>query len=161
VKKKAFMSLTELDKKIINELQGDLSIEPHPFAGIAQKIGIEEEELLNHIKNFIEKGIIRRFGASIFHTRSGFEANAMVAWEVPTNRLKEAGKAMAAFSEVTHCYARITRPDWPYNLYTMVHGRSERECINIAKKIAIATGIKDYQLLFTENTFKRTSPEYF
>ena len=155
------MSLTEMDKKIINGLQGDLPIESRPFASIAQRLGIKEEELLKHIKNFIENGIIRRFGATIFHHRSGFEANAMVAWKVPSDRLKEVGEIMATFPEVTHCYARITHSNWPYNLYAMVHGRTEEECINIVKKIARAVKIKHYQLLFTEDTFKRTSPQYF
>ncbi|MDL1965419.1 MAG: Lrp/AsnC family transcriptional regulator [Candidatus Desulfofervidus auxilii] len=155
------MSLTKMDKKIINGLQGDLPIESRPFAKIAQKLGIEEKELLKHIKNFIENGIIRRFGATIFHHRSGFEANAMVAWKVPPDRLKEVGETIATFPEVTHCYARITHSNWPYNLYTMVHGRTEQECINIVKKIATAAKIKHYQLLFTEDTFKRTSPQYF
>ncbi|WP_245669953.1 Lrp/AsnC family transcriptional regulator [Candidatus Desulfofervidus auxilii] len=150
-----------MDKKIINGLQGDLPIESRPFASIAQRLGIKEEELLKHIKNFIENGIIRRFGATIFHHRSGFEANAMVAWKVPSDRLKEVGEIMATFPEVTHCYARITHSNWPYNLYAMVHGRTEEECINIVKKIARAVKIKHYQLLFTEDTFKRTSPQYF
>ncbi|AMM41545.1 AsnC family transcriptional regulator [Candidatus Desulfofervidus auxilii] len=155
------MLLTKMDKKIINGLQGDLPIESRPFASIAQRLGIKEEELLKHIKNFIENGIIRRFGATIFHHRSGFEANAMVAWKVPSDRLKEVGEIMATFPEVTHCYARITHSNWPYNLYAMVHGRTEEECINIVKKIARAVKIKHYQLLFTEDTFKRTSPQYF
>ena len=155
------MLLTKMDKKIINGLQGELPIESRPFASIAQRLGIKEEELLKHIKNFIENGIIRRFGATIFHHRSGFEANAMVAWKVPSDRLKEVGEIMATFPEVTHCYARITHSNWPYNLYAMVHGRTEEECINIVKKIARAVKIKHYQLLFTEDTFKRTSPQYF
>jgi DNA-binding Lrp family transcriptional regulator len=75
--------------------------------------------------------------------------------------VEEVGQAMAALPEVTHCYARLTYPNWPYNLYTMIHGRNEEECLNIVKKNAIRTEVKQYRLLFTENTFKRTSMNYF
>jgi len=155
------MELTELDKKIIRELQKDLPVEKCPFARIAEKIGISEEELLSRIKRFMTEGVIRRFGATIYHHRSGFEANVMVAWQVPEDRLDEVGEKMASFSEVTHCYARVAYPDWPYNLYTMIHGRSEEECLNIVQRLAKTTGVNTYRLLFTENTFKRTTMEYF
>ncbi len=155
------MQLTGLEKRIIHELQKDLPVEKSPFATIAAKLGIREEELITHIKRFVDAGIIRRFGATIYHHRSGFEANVMVAWKVPENKLDEIGGKMANFSEVTHCYARITYPNWPYNLYTMIHGRNKEECLEVVRRISEATGIKIYRLLFTENTFKRTSPEYF
>ena len=155
------MELTELDKKIIRELQKDLPVEKYPFAQIAKRIGISERELLSHIKRFMNEGVIRRFGATIYHYRSGFEANVMVAWLVPEDRLDEVGEKMASFSEATHCYARVTYPDWPYNLYTMIHGRTEEECLDIVQKLAKATGVNTYRLLFTENTFKRTTMEYF
>lgn len=155
------MELTELDKKIIKELQKDLPLEKQPFSQIAKRIGLEEETLLKRIKEFIESGIIRRFGVTIHHNRSGFEANVMVAWEVPEERVDEVGKIMAEFPEVTHCYARITSPAWPYNLYTMVHGRSEEECLAVVEKIAAATGVENYRLLFTEDIFKRATMEYF
>ncbi len=155
------MELTELDKKIIKALQKDLPLEGKPFAKVAKELGMKEEALLKHIKRFIKKGIIRRFGATIFHNRSGFEANVMVAWKVPTERLDKVGKIMAKFPEITHCYARVSYPEWPYNLYTMIHGHSEEECREIVKKIAKITNIKHYRLLFTEHTFKRASMQYF
>jgi len=155
------MELTELDKLIIRELQKDLPLEKQPFSQIAKRIGIEERKLLKRIQEFIKSGIIRRFGATIYHNRSGFEANVMVAWEVPEEKVNEVGETMAKFPEVTHCYARITSPQWPYNLYTMVHGRNEEECLAIVQKIAAATGVKNYRLLFTEDTFKRATMEYF
>ncbi|MDL1970219.1 MAG: AsnC family transcriptional regulator [Candidatus Desulfofervidaceae bacterium] len=155
------VEITELDKKIIRELQKDLPLEKQPFSQIAKRIGIEEEALLKRIQEFIQSGIIRRFGATIYHNRSGFEANVMVAWKVPEEEVDRVGETMAKFPEVTHCYARVTFPEWPYNLYTMVHGRNEEECLAVVEKIATATGVKNYRLLFTEDTFKRATMEYF
>ena len=155
------VNLTKEDKKIIRALQEDLPITKHPFLKIAKELGMEEQDLIEHIKRFIKKGIIRRFGATIYHDRSGFEANVMVAWKVEEDKISQTGKIMASFPEVTHCYARVSCPEWPYNLYTMIHGRNEEECYNIIKQIVKKTGLSVYRLLFTKRTFKRTSMKYF
>ncbi|HDD35493.1 MAG TPA: Lrp/AsnC family transcriptional regulator [Candidatus Desulfofervidus auxilii] len=155
------MRLTELDKKIIRALQKDLPLEGRPFKCLAKELGMEESALLEYIKKFIKKGVIRRFGATIFHDKSGYEANVMVAWRVPADCLDKVGKIMAQFAEITHCYARVTHSGWPYNLYTMIHGRNKEECLETIKKVVEITGIKCYRLLFTERTFKRTSMQYF
>lgn len=155
------INLTEKDKKIIRALQGDLPIIKHPFLKIAKNLSMSEENLIEHIKRFIKKGIIRRFGAIIYHDRSGFEANVMVAWKAEEDKLFHIGKIMASFPEVTHCYARLSCPEWPYNLYTMIHGKNKKECYNTIKHIVEKTGLSRYRLLFTKRTFKRVSMEYF
>lgn len=153
--------LSELDKKIVRALQDDLPLTSEPFVEIATKLGITEEELLKKIKTFTEEGIIRRFGAAIRHREAGFTANAMVVWNVEDERTLEVGKMMASFSEVSHCYERPRYPDWPYNLFTMVHGKSREECEQIAKKIAATTNITNYRLLFSTDELKKTSMKYF
>jgi len=153
--------LDDLDKKIIALIQGDLPLTAQPYAELAQKIGIAEELLLERIRNLKTQGIIRRFGASLRHQKAGFIANAMIAWQVPEQKIEETGASMAQYKEVSHCYQRITHPDWPYNLYTMVHGNDEEACRQIAQKIALKTGIKDYVLLFSEKEFKKTSMRFF
>lgn len=155
------INLTEEDKKIIGALQGDLPIIKHPFLKIARNLSMNEQDLIKHIKRFIKRGIIRRFGAIIYHDRSGFEANVMVAWKAEEDKLSHIGKIMASLPEITHCYARVSCPEWPYNLYTMVHGKNEKECHNTIKHIVEKTGLSVYRLLFTKKTFKRTSMEYF
>lgn len=152
--------MTEVEESIMRELQ-ELSINERPFLEIAQKIGISEEEVLARIQKLIKKGYIRRFGATLQHQTAGFEANAMVAWLVEETDIKIVGKIMSSFPEVTHCYHRQTCKDWKYNLFTMIHGKTEEECYDIAKRISDRTGIKDYDLLFSIEELKKTSMEYF
>ena len=151
----------ELDKKIIGLLQNDLPLDPRPFAVMADQIGITEDQFLSRVKSMVEMGIIRRFGATLYHQEAGFSANAMVAWIVPDNKIEEAGIAMAEFREVTHCYQRRPQGDWKYNLYTMIHGNNRDECHKIALRISRSTGVDEYALLFSEAEFKKTSMEYF
>jgi DNA-binding Lrp family transcriptional regulator len=155
------MVIDDVDKKIIQLIQGDLPLDPRPFAILAETIGISEKEFVNRVKSLKRRKVIRRFGATLKHQEAGFNANAMVAWKVPEERIDEAGKAMARFREVTHCYQRRTEKDWVYNLYTMIHGDNKEECQRIAVRMSEATGIKEYALLFSEKEFKKTSMEYF
>ena len=124
--------LSELDKKVILALQRDLAICPRPFVEVAEFLGIGEEALLTVIRSLMDRGYIRRFGATLRHQQSGYEANALVAWAVPEADLKRIGQHLAGQRTVTHCYARRPAPSWPYNLYTMIHGRTPEECVQIA-----------------------------
>jgi DNA-binding Lrp family transcriptional regulator len=153
--------LTELEKKIIAVVQGDLPITPRPYFKIAEKLGVAEEEVLAVLKNLCDRGIIRRFGATLRHQKSGFKANAMIAWQVGEDRIDEVGKALARFPQVTHCYRRNPEKDWPYNLYTMVHAADEASCREIAEGISEKTGIKTYSILFSRRELKKTSMQYF
>ena len=153
--------ITELDKKIIQVIQGDLPIDPRPFAVMAESIGIAEEEFVERVKVLKEEGIIRRFGATLRHQEAGFSSNAMVAWIVPETRIQEVGKIMAGFREVTHCYQRPPQKDLKYNLYTMIHGEDREACHQIAERMSKRSGIKDYTLLFSEKEFKKTSMQYY
>jgi DNA-binding Lrp family transcriptional regulator len=155
------MIIDPLDKKIIQLIQGDLPLDARPFAILAETLGISEQEFVDRVKSLKKRKVIRRFGATLKHQEAGFNANAMVAWKVPEGKIDEAGKAMARFREVTHCYQRRIEKDWVYNLYTMIHGDNKEECEGIAAKMSEATGIKEYALLFSEKEFKKTSMQYF
>ncbi len=153
--------LNELEKKIIAALQGDIPLVKQPFAVLAASLDISEEKFIDIVKKLDERGIMRRFGATIKHQKSGFKANALVAWKVDEKKAMETGKIMASFDEVTHCYRRDPAETWPYNLYTMVHASNENQCHAIAKKISLATGVDEYSLLFSRKELKKTSMEYF
>lgn len=153
--------LTDLEKKIIALLQTDIPIVKRPFLEMAEKIGITEEKFLSILKNLDNQGMIRRFGATLKHQKSGFKANAMVAWKVDEDRVEKTGNIMAGFSEITHCYRRDPAPGWKYNLYTMVHASNEDECHAIAKRISEAVGEEEYELLFSREELKKTSMTYF
>lgn len=153
--------IDELDKKVIGLIQGDLPLDPRPFAELAERIGITEDEFVEKIKSLKKRGVIRRFGATLRHQEAGFSANAMVAWLVPEERMDEVGKTMASFREVTHCYQRRPQKDWKYNLFTMIHGDNEDGCYQIAHRLSQQTGVDEYVLLFSEKEFKKVSMEYF
>lgn len=153
--------IDELDKKVISLLQGDLPLSPRPFSVMAEKIGITEEEFVARVNALNERGIMRRFGATLRHQEAGFSSNAMIAWLVPDHRVDAVGKTLARFREVTHCYRRRPQKDWPYNLYTMVHGTSREQCYKLAERMSLSASIEEYVLLFSEKEFKKTSMEYF
>ena len=155
------VKIDDMDKKIIGLIQGDIPLELRPFALMAEKIGIEEDIFIDRIKALIDKGVIRRFGATLYHQEAGFSSNAMVAWLVPDEKIKATGRAMAEFREVTHCYQRRPQREWRYNLYTMIHGDNRDECYAIARRISESTGTGEYTLLFSDKEFKKTSMEYF
>lgn len=153
--------LDDLERRIIRHLQGDLPLTSKPFAVLASRVGISEEELLERIKLQKEEGVLRRLGANLNPQLAGFRANALIAWNVPDDRMDEIGPLMASFREVSHCYERRTQGKWKYNLFTMIHGKSREDCQGIVRAIAENTGIQDYVSLVTLKEYKKTSPEYF
>jgi len=155
------MILSELEKKIIAEIQGDIEVSESPYLKIANRLGIAEEQLLDKLHDLCKRGVIRRFGATIRHQMSGFEANAMAAWKVDEERISEVGRKMAAFGEVSHCYRRNPTDDWPYNLYTMVHAKDEASCRQTVQRMAEAASVETYTLLFSRRELKKTSMVYF
>ncbi|MFA5906844.1 MAG: Lrp/AsnC family transcriptional regulator [Desulfobacula sp.] len=159
--KKPATVFTELEKKIIALLQTDIPVVEQPFLEMAKKIGITEDEFLRVLKDLNDRGIIRRFGATLKHQKTGFKANAMVAWKVDEDRVEKTGTIMAAFREITHCYRRNPAPGWRYNLYTMVHAASEEAIHALVKKISEAVDENDYEILFSKKELKKTSMNYF
>jgi DNA-binding Lrp family transcriptional regulator len=153
--------ITEVEKRIIASIQGDIPVTQRPYLEISKKIGITEEELLIILENLVKRGVIRRFGATLRHQKSGFTANAMVAWQVDRERINEVGKIMAGFKEVSHCYQRNPAEGWPYNLYTMIHASNEESCKEIACQMSEKTSVKNYSLLFSRRELKKTSMKYF
>lgn len=155
------MKLSELDKKIIARLQGDLPLVETPFAHLAKDLGITEEELLERVQSYLDAGIMRRLGTILRHHLAGYVVNAMCCWAVPADRVEEVGQIMASFKEASHVYQRPTYPDWPYNLFTMLHAKSHEELEKVAAEISARTGIKEYRLLYSTREYKKTSMEYF
>ncbi len=153
--------LSDQDRRIIRELQNGLPLASRPYKIIGERLKISEDELINRLGYLIENGFVRRLGAVLRHQDLGFQANAMVVWDVPDDRVREAGSIMARFREVTHCYQRPRQTGWPYNLFTMVHGHSRGECARIAGELAQAAGISEYSLLFSTAELKKISMRYF
>ncbi|MEW5949249.1 MAG: Lrp/AsnC family transcriptional regulator [Thermodesulfobacteriota bacterium] len=153
--------LTSKEKRVIQVLQDGIPSAERPFQILAERAGLSEEEFLACVRNLCKEGYIRRFGATLQHQISGYAANAMIAWHADDEKIENAGRIMASFKKVTHCYQRRTIPGWPYNIYTMVHGQTEAECHAVARELAEKTGITDYQILFSEKELKRSNITYF
>jgi DNA-binding Lrp family transcriptional regulator len=155
------LTLSEADVAVIRELQKDLPITPEPFTEIADNLGMSVEDVLAGAQRFLEEGKMRRFAAVLHHREAGFAYNAMAVWICPEERLEEVGRIMASFKAVSHCYRRPTYEDWPYPLFTMIHGQSEEDCLTVVAEIAQATGLDDYALLYSTKEYKKVRVQYF
>jgi DNA-binding Lrp family transcriptional regulator len=151
----------EWDVAVIRATQGDLPVVPEPYAPAAAALGVAPERLLEHLQGMVERRLLRRVAAILFHRRAGFSANGMGVWQVPEARIPELGPRMAAFRGISHCYQRPTYADWPYSVFTMAHGRSKPECDAILDAIARETGIEQRATLYSSTEFKKVRLLYF
>ena len=128
---------------------------------MATRINLPVPSLLNIAEDLLARGVMRRYGAVVSHVRVGYTANAMGCWIIPPRKIENIGRTMASFSAVSHCYQRPTHDDWPYNLFTMIHGHTPEECKSVADQIALQTDTKDYTLLYTKKEYKKERIVYF
>lgn len=152
---------TDEDKKYVRELQKDLNIIDRPFLKSADILGVTEDELFEKIHYYENIGVIRRFAAILRHRDVGFVANGMIVWKVPEDRIDDVGAKLGAFPQVSHCYQRPSYPDWPYNVFSMIHCKSHDEAGDVAKIIQNQIDVNDYTILFSEREFKKTRVQYF
>ena len=152
---------TEEDKNFIRELQKDMDIIDEPFILAAKNLGITENELFEKMKHYEEIGVMRRFAAILRHRQVGFTANGMIVWKVPEARIKQVGETLGSFPQVSHCYERPTYADWPYNVFSMIHCKTQDEAYEVAKTIQDQINVDEYNILFSSREFKKTRVEYF
>ena len=155
------MPITDFEIEVIRELQEDVELTPRPFSPMAERLGIPLQELFDIADSLQERSLMRRFSAVLHHRRAGFRSNAMAVWKVPSERAIEVGNIMAQSRWVTHCYERPTFPDWPYTHFTMIHATSQDTCEDVAADLSEATGITEYQLLYSTREYKKTRVRYF
>ncbi|MGI8728844.1 MAG: siroheme decarboxylase subunit alpha [Solirubrobacteraceae bacterium] len=151
----------ELDIAVIRATQGDLPVVCEPYAAAAAQLQMSEDELLAHLAQMKERGILRRVAAILYHRRAGFSANGMGVWKVPDEQIAEFGPRMASFRGISHCYQRPTYEDWPYSIFTMAHGRSKEECDAILDAIADEFQISERATLYSSTEFKKIRLLYF
>jgi len=155
------MALSESDRRMIRVLQRDLPTIDRPFDALALQAGVSTEELLAAAKHFADLKLIRRFSAVLRHRELGFDANAMGVWVVPPSQQDSFGKVAAGFPEVSHCYLRPSYPDWPYNIFTMIHTRQRQAGTQVLSAISQATGITQYAALYSTQEYKKVRVKYF
>jgi len=127
---------------------------------MAKLVGIDTKRLLAILEDWKREGKLRRIGSIVDHFKVGLSAGAMVAWRVEPERIEQVGTTLAGFKDVTHAYERKTAENWPYNLYTMVHGADIQEVEQIVKRMSRACRVSDYRILTTKRELKKAPPTY-
>lgn len=153
--------VTDDDIRLIQELQKGITVCERPYADLAERACLTEEQVLARIREWRANGVIRRIGIMLNHYRAGFSANGMCVWDVPEDRVEEIGSRLAAYEVVTHCYARPVSDAWPYRLYTMIHCPSREELQRTVSEIAEKEGLSNYRILTTKRELKKTATRLF
>jgi DNA-binding Lrp family transcriptional regulator len=153
----------QTDVAVIRALQGPMAVADRPYDAAAEEVGMATERFLDHLKGMVERKLLRRVAAILYHRRAGFSANGMGVWRVPEDEVLEVGSRMAAVRGISHCYQRPTYPDWPYSVFTMAHGRSKEECDAILDRIADQHELHgdDRAVLYSSTEFKKVRLHYF
>jgi DNA-binding Lrp family transcriptional regulator len=151
--------LDAIDRLLIRLTQAGLPLVPQPYRDLGDAIGIGEDEVILRTRRMLDRGVIRRIAAVPNHYALGYRANGMSVWDVPDERADEMGRAVGALPFVTHCYRRPRYlPDWPYNLFAMVHGQTRAE---VAEKVAaiealIGPECRGHEVLYSTRILKKT-----
>lgn len=155
--------IDEAERRLVSVLQEGLPLFIRPFALIAERIGVSEPEVLGRIRRWLEEGAIKRFGVVVRHHELGYRANAMLVHNIPDEQVSEIGRALAEEPAVTLCYRRPRRlPDWPYNLFCMIHGRERGEVEAIIADLRQRHGLEAaaHEVLFSLTRFKQNGARY-
>lgn len=153
------MTLDAIDRSIIETLQSGLPLVAEPYAEVAAGLGLSEADLVARLEAMKESGVIRRIAAAPNHYKLGMTANGMTVWDVKDDKIAELGTIVGALPFVTHCYERPRAlPDWPYNLFAMVHGSSPEEVEEKRAEIAeiLAPGLRGSDVLLSTKILKKT-----
>lgn len=151
--------LDAVDRMLIRATQAGLPLVPRPYHVLAERLGLSPEEVMERLRRMQARGIVRRIGAVPNHYRLGYRANGMTVWDVPDDRVAEAGRLLAGSGLVSHCYERPRVPPlWPYNLFAMVHGRSRREVeAKVARLRELLAGcVRGHTVLYSTRILKKT-----
>ncbi|WP_457597103.1 siroheme decarboxylase subunit alpha [Hydrogenimonas sp.] len=155
------MEMEPIHYRIVEGLQRDIEPVAEPFTPLAKSLGMSVEALAAEAERMKRAGIMRRFAAILYHRKAGFKANAMVVWKVPEERAEKIGETVAAYSAVSHCYLRPVYPQWPYPLFSMVHGKSKEEVESVVEEMAREIGVEEYRYLYSTREFKKVRIRYF
>ena len=151
--------MDDLDRKIIAATQSGLPLVTEPYEMLAEQLNISADELKQRMQAMLDKGQIRRIGAVPNHYKLGYQANAMSVWDVPDDKIHELGQQLGALPFVSHCYERPRfLPEWPYNLFAMLHGKTREEVAEKVQQVVDLLGehCAGYELLYSKQILKKT-----
>ncbi len=155
------IKLTDTHIAVIKELQKDIAVTSEPYAEAVERLGLGYDAFFTIAHELKDAGVMRRFATILNHRKAGFSANAMSVWSVPEEEGERIGKEMAEFSAVSHCYLRPKYPNWPYNLFAMVHAKTQEECDALIEEMAKESGLSEYGKLYSTREFKKQRLVYF
>lgn len=145
------------DKEILAILQNPLKIQEEPYSEYAQQLGISQEEVFDTISEYIDNGMIRRISGIVKHTRVGYNTNAMMVFTMPDEECDRAGEILSSFEFVSHCYRRTFHPQWPYNVYAMVHAKDENDMMEKVRLIKEKVPFDTMEILETDKEYKKSA----
>jgi DNA-binding Lrp family transcriptional regulator len=151
--------LAQLDRRIVLATQAGLPLDVRPYHWLASELGVEADVLMERFRVMLDGGRIRRIGVVPNHYRLGYSANGMSVWDVPDEDVQAIGKQVGELDIVSHCYHRPRHlPEWPYNLFAMVHGHSREEVRGKVEQIAQLLGdkVRRHDVLFSTRILKKT-----
>ncbi len=155
------MKLSPLHIEVVKLLQNDIDIVKEPFEHIIKKLDISYDKFFVLVDELQQSGVMRRFASILNHRNAGFNANAMVVWDIDEKDGEEIGKIAAQFSAVSHCYLRPKYPNWRYNLFTMIHGKTKDDTNKVIKNIQNEIKSKSHKPLYSSREFKKIRLRYF
>ncbi len=154
-------TFTSLDRAVVRALENNLPLVEHPFAKIAEDLGVSEAHLLARLDAWMKQGVLRRMALIVQHRKIGFTANGMCVWDVPKEDVLEIGRRVAEAPEVSHCYERPRSEFFPFTLYAMIHTGDPVSTRKLFERIGRDAGLQSGQLLMSLREFKKTSMNYF
>jgi len=160
---KHVLQMSTEDRALIKAVERGLPIASRPYAEIAQQLGTTEQDVILRLQQLMDKGAIKRYGIVVRHKELGYTANGMVVWDLPDDKVDEFGMCIGKYSSVTLSYRRPRRlPEWPYNLFTMIHGSSREQVTTKVEEIVNSCGLQDikHTILFSTRRFKQRGASY-
>ena len=152
-----------LETELIALLGEGLPLVSRPYAALAARLGCSETRVIEGIRRLQMRGDLKRFGVVVRHRQLGYRANGMVVWNIPNDAVADIGQRIGSYDFVTLCYRRPRRlPDWPYNLFSMIHGKDRETVIAQVERITAECGLEDieYRILFSRRCFRQRGARY-
>jgi DNA-binding Lrp family transcriptional regulator len=152
-------NLDEVDLKIMRATQAGLPLTAQPYQAVAEQLGLTADEVIARMQRMQEQGVIRRIGAVPNHYKLGYRFNGMTVWNVPDDKIDELGQKIGRLDFVSHCYHRPRHlPLWPYNLFAMVHGKTQEDVDRQIGQIAEILGADNLgsEVLYSTRILKKT-----
>lgn len=155
--------LDEQDQALITLIQTGLPLSVTPYADVGKQLCMDEQEVIARLQRLSDENVIKRLGVVVRHHELGYRANAMTVWNIPDEMVSELGTCMGQFEFVTLCYQRPRRlPDWPYNLFTMIHGKDRNDVLENIQTLVERCGLEkiNHEVLFSTRRFKQRGAIY-